>query len=231
MAADNFAKPPLIVFDLDGTLIDTAPDLLESLNHVITSDGMPPVDQTKLRKFVGFGGRVMIQNAYDDASTHLEDQKLDRLLADFVEHYAANMPGRSEPFPGLLEALDALDQQGCDFAICTNKTEVLSKQLMDALELTHRFKANCGQDTFPVRKPHPEHLLKTIEMAGGDHRNAIMIGDTPTDFATAKAAMIPLIAVDFGYCDEPVSNYEPNKIISHYDELTPSLIKSLIKTK
>lgn len=231
MVMQNFTNSPLIVFDLDGTLIDTAPDLLESLNHVIVSDGLPPVDQAKLRKFVGFGGRVMIQNAYEDASAHLEDQKLDQLVEDFVAHYAANMPGASKPYPGLLTALDMLMEAGCDFAICTNKTETLSKQLIDALELAHRFKANCGQDTFPVRKPHPDHLLKTIEKAGGDRHNAIMIGDTPTDFATAKAAMIPLIAVDFGYCDEPVAKYEPDKVISHYDELTPSLISLLLKTE
>ena len=231
MALQNSTKPPLIVFDLDGTLIDTAPDLLESLNHVIMNDGLPPVDQQKLRKFVGFGGRVMIQNAYDDASKHLEDQKLDLLLADFITHYAANMPGLSQPYPGLLTALSSLKEANCRFAICTNKTEMLSKQLMDALGMAHQFEANCGQDTFPVRKPHPDHLLKTIEMAGGDRQNAIMIGDTPTDFSTAKAAMIPLVAVDFGYCDEPVSNYAPDKVISHYDELTPSLIKSLLKTE
>lgn len=227
----NFTNPPLIVFDLDGTLIDTAPDLLESLNHVIISDGLPPVNESKLKKFVGFGGRVMIQNAYDDASIHLEDSKLDHLLADFIDHYAAHMPGSSRPYPGLLAALDNLNEAGCDFAICTNKTEALSKQLMGSLELAHRFKANCGQDTFPVRKPHRDHLLKTIDLAGGDRQNAIMIGDTPTDFATARAASIPLIAVDFGYCDEPVANYGPDKIISHYEELTPSLIMSLLKAE
>lgn len=231
MVSTNFTDPPLIVFDLDGTLIDTAPDLLESLNQVIVGDSLPPVDQQKLRKFVGFGGRVMIQNAYEDAAQHLEDQKLDHLLEEFIAHYATNMPGQSKPYPGLLGALDNLQEAGCEFAICTNKTESLSKQLIEALELAHRFNANCGQDTFPVRKPHPDHLLKTIEMAGGDRNNAIMIGDTPTDFSTAIAASIPLIAVDFGYCDEPVSIYEPDKVISHYDELTPSLINSLLKEK
>lgn len=230
MTKIDFEQPPLVVFDLDGTLIDTAPDLLASLNHVIIGDGMEPVDEQKLRKFVGFGGRVMIQNAYEDAERHLEDQKLDHLLEDFVSHYASNMPGSSQPYPGLMQALENLKEGGCKFAICTNKTEALSHQLIDSLGLSYWFEANCGQDTFPVRKPHPDHLLRTIEMAGSNRADAIMIGDTPTDFATAKAAGIPLIAVDFGYCDEPVSKYEPNKVISHYDELTIPLISELLKT-
>ncbi len=225
----KFDTPPMLVFDLDGTMIDTAPDLLQSLNHVIVSDGLAPVNTQKLRKFVGFGGRVMIQNAYDDARQHLEEDKLDYLVEKFIAHYAANMPGASTPYPGLLDALATLRLANCKFAVCTNKTESLSKQLLEALNLSGELEAICGQDTFPVRKPHPGHLVKTIELAGGDPSHAIMIGDTPTDFSTARAASVALVAVDFGYCDEPVSKYQPDSIISHYDELTPELINSLLK--
>lgn len=220
---------PLIVFDLDGTLIDTAPDLLHSLNHVLVEEGLAEVDKAKLRKFVGFGGRVMIENAYADANEYLAEDTLDRLVKEFVAHYADNMPGQSKPFSGLENCLSLLEDAGCHFAICTNKTEMLSHKLIDALGMTHQFKANCGQDSFSVRKPHPDHLLKTIELAGGMPKNAIMVGDTPTDFSTAKAANIPLIAVDFGYCDEDVARYEPNIVLSHYDDLKVQMVEALLK--
>lgn len=219
---------PTIVFDLDGTLVDTAPDLLASLNHCLAGERMDPVEASELRRFVGMGARVMIQRAFTAGQRDLDDATLARLMEVFLDHYTAGMPGQSAPYPGLLETLDRFETGGYFMAICTNKLEHLSQSLLDKLELGPRFRAICGADTFAFRKPDPRHLVETIAKAGGDPSRAIMIGDSRTDIDTAKAAGIPVVAVDFGYTDRHVREFEPSHIISHYDELTLELADSLL---
>ncbi len=219
---------PIIVYDLDGTLLDTAPDLLDSLNHCLGLAGLKSAEPTELRKFVGMGGRVMIERAFTAQQKALEQAELDRLLAAFMEHYSGAIPGKSQPYPGVLAALDRFQDAGFIAAVCTNKYEKLSTSLIGALELAPRFAAVCGQDTFAFRKPDPRHLTETIAMAGGDPARAVMIGDSRTDIDTAKAAGIPVVAVDFGYTDRHVSEFEPSMVISHYDELTLDVVERLL---
>jgi phosphoglycolate phosphatase len=219
----------IVVFDLDGTLVDTAPDLLDSLNHCLDTAGLKRADASELRRFVGFGGRVMIERAFEAHGRPLADGQLDRLYAKFIEDYFSGIPGKSAPYPGVVAALDRLSCAGYRLAICTNKMEQHSKRLIDALGLSERFAAICGQDTFPFRKPDPRHLFGTIEAAGGDLGQAVMVGDSRTDIDTAKAAGIAVVAVDFGYSDQPVRDLEPSKTISHFDELTVALTDSLIE--
>jgi len=218
----------IVVFDLDGTLVDTAPDLLDSLNGCLDTVGLKRTDPAELRRYIGFGGRVMIERAFEAHGRPLADGELDRLYAKFIEDYFSGIPGKSAPYPGVVEALDRLSASGYRLAICTNKMERHSKLLIEALGLTERFAAICGQDTFAYRKPDPRHLFGTIEAAGGDVERAVMVGDSRTDIDTAKAAGIPVVAVDFGYSDQPVRDFEPSKIISHYDELTVMLAGTLI---
>ncbi|WP_019173160.1 HAD family hydrolase [Pseudaminobacter salicylatoxidans] len=219
---------PIIVFDLDGTLIDTAPDLLDSLNHSLAAGGVPRTDASGFRGFVGHGGRVMIERAYAAHQKALPSDEHERLYGLFLDHYGENIPGRSRPYPGVLDALDRFADAGYLLAVCTNKTETFSRRLLDALDLSRRFAAICGQDTFAFRKPDPRHLLETIGAAGGDPASAVMVGDSQTDIDTAKAAGIPVVAVDFGYTDRHVREFEPSKVISHYDELTIDLAETLI---
>ncbi len=218
----------IIVFDLDGTLIDTAPDLLASLNHSLAAGDLPAVDETGFKRFVGQGGRVMIERAYAARQKALAADEHDRLLGLFLDHYTANIPGKSRPYPGVLQAIARFEDAGYALAVCTNKYEANSLALIAALGLTRHFTAIAGQDTFPFRKPDPRHLLKTIELAGGDPERAVMIGDSQTDIDTAKAAGIPVVAVDFGYTDRHVREFEPSAIISHFDELTLGLVERLI---
>ncbi|MCO6385569.1 HAD family hydrolase [Aliihoeflea sp. 40Bstr573] len=219
---------PIIVFDLDGTLVDTAPDLMASLNHCLALDGMTVAGPAEFRRFVGMGGKVMIERAYAAQQRVLSNERLKELLDTFIEHYGSNMPGESQPYEGVIAALDRFDDAGYLTAICTNKFEMHSTRLMQGLGLTERFRAICGQDTFAFRKPDPRHLIETIARAGGDPECAIMVGDSETDIKTAKAAGIPVVAVDFGYTDKHVREFEPSHIVSHFDELTVDLADRLI---
>ncbi len=210
---------PTIVFDLDGTLVDTAPDLIATLNVVFAREGLPPVPYATARKLIGGGARMMIARGIAAEGRALAAADLERLFADFIAYYSAHIADRSRPFPGLTEALDVLAGHGYRFAVCTNKLERLSLLLLQKLGLLDRFAAVCGQDTFGVQKPDPEILRRTIAAAGGKGQHAIMIGDSLTDIRTARAAAVPVIAVDFGYSEEPVSAYAPDRIVGHFSQL------------
>jgi len=208
-----------IVFDLDGTLIDTAPDLVDTLNVVFAREGLPPVPYDTARNLIGGGARTMIARGIEADGRAVEPAELERLFQDFIAYYSEHIADRSRPFPGLPDALDALAADGWRFAVCTNKLEYLSVLLLKQLGLEHRFAVICGQDTFGVQKPDPEVLRRTVVAAGGTLRNAIMIGDSLTDIRTARAAGIPVIAVDFGYTDRPVSELGPDRTISRFAQL------------
>ena len=220
--------PPIIVFDLDGTLVETAPDLLDSLNHCLGTLSLDQVNPAEIRRYVGFGGRVMIERACVAHGRRLNQEELETVYGVFLEHYESNMPGKSVPFPGVIESITAFHEAGYLTAVCTNKLEGLSRRLLEGMGIAHLFTAICGADTFAQRKPDPRHLLGTITMAGGDPERCVMIGDSRTDIDTAKNAGIPVVAVDFGYTDQPVHIFEPSKVISHFDELTVDLAERLI---
>ena len=222
---------PTLVFDLDGTLIDTAPDLLDSLNHVITREGLAPVAPDRLRAHVGHGGRAMLERAYAAQDRHLDAATLERLSDAFFQHYADGMPGRSRPFAGATGCLARFAGAGWRMAVCTNKLEHLSRTLLGALGLDERFAAICGADTFAVRKPDPGHLTGTIERAGGTRDNAVMVGDSKTDIDTARAAGIPVVAVDFGYATEPVATLRPDHVIGAFDALSVDMATALIAAR
>jgi phosphoglycolate phosphatase len=214
---------PTIVFDLDGTLIDTAPDLVDTLNVVFEREGWPPVPYETARNTIGGGARMMIARGIAAEGIAVAPAKLEQLFVDFIAHYTEHVADRSRPFPGLTDALDVLASDGCRFAVCTNKLERLSVLLLKQLKLADRFAAICGQDTFGIQKPDPEVLRRTVTAAGGSLTHAIMIGDSVTDIRTARAAGIPVIAVDFGYSDRPVSEFGPDRIISHFAQLRSAI--------
>jgi len=214
-----------IVFDLDGTLVDTAPDLIDTLNIVFAREGLPPVDYARARNMIGGGARRMIESGLQFEGRPWSRGEVDRMFGDFIAHYSAHIADRSRPFPGLDGALDQLATRECRLAVCTNKLERLSRLLLDALGLTGRFAAICGQDTFAIQKPDPEILRRTIEAAGGVPELAVMVGDSGTDIATARAAGIPVVAVDFGYSDPPVAQLGPDRLIGHFNELAAAVLE------
>jgi phosphoglycolate phosphatase len=221
---------PTIVFDLDGTLIDTAPDLIDTLNVVFARERLPKVAYDTARNLIGGGARAMITRGIEADGRVVTPAKIEQLFSDFIAHYSAHVADRSQPFPGLADALDALAARGCRFAVCTNKLERLSVLLLEELKLADRFEAICGQDTFSIQKPDPEILRRTIAAAGGSLQRAIMIGDSATDIRTARAAGVPVIAVDFGYSERPVSEYGPDWVISHFAQL-PAAVTAIFSAQ
>lgn len=218
---------PTVVFDLDGTLIDTAPDLIDTLNVILARHDVAPVAFGEARTMIGAGVKPLLQRALATKGVQFPPERIDRLFGEYLEIYAAHIADRSRPFPGLEQALDALAARGCRLAVCTNKLEWLAVRLLDMLKLAPRFAAICGQDTFTMRKPDPDMLRLTIVQAGGDTGHAVMVGDSMTDVATARAASIPVIAVDFGYTETPPAELGADRLISHFDAL-PAAVMELI---
>jgi phosphoglycolate phosphatase len=219
-----------IVFDLDGTLIDTAPDLIDTLNVILTGRGLPAVPYDAARPLIGGGAKGMIERALVLEGRGATAADVDTLYTAFVAHYAEHIADRSRPFPHVEATLDRLAAEGHTLAVCTNKLEWLSRRLLDALKLSERFAAICGQDTFGIQKPDPRIFWQTVLRAGGEPDRAVMIGDSNTDIRTARAANVPVVAVDFGYTDVPVATLDPDRVIASFAEL-PGVIGTLATVK
>lgn len=218
----------LIIFDLDGTLIDTSHDLLDSLNYCLNKVKLEPVVYEQLTFLVGQGAKAMLTRAFDLRNRTVSDRELDEFVDLFVSHYQENMPGRSRAYDGLHEALERLHSEGIRTAICTNKLESLALSLIKKMGMFDWFVTLTGGDSFLFRKPDGRHILETIKLAGAKPNRTIMIGDSVNDIAAAKNAGIPSIGVPFGFSDVPIEDLEPDAIISHYDELTTQLIIDLL---
>lgn len=212
-----------LVFDLDGTLVDTAPDLAAATNHILERFDLPAVDEKEIRHFVGHGALAMIRGALAAHGRAVNEDAMADLFEGFLAYYGANIAVKSRPYPGIIAQLDALSAQGAHLAVCTNKIELHARMLLDALDMSRHFEALTGRDTLGACKPDPRHLTGTIDLARGQIGRAVMIGDSETDIATAKAASVPVVAVDFGYSVEPVTTFAPDIVISHFDELPGAL--------
>lgn len=215
--------PATIVFDLDGTLAETAPDLIGTLNVIMSREGLPEVPVAKARDLVGAGARALIERGFKLFGKPLSPERLETLFQDFLSLYAARVADASHLYDGVLPALDFLAARGHRLAICTNKPERHSLLLCDALGVTARFAKIAGRDSFPFHKPDPRHLTLTIAAAGGSVDNAVMVGDSRTDIDTARAAGVPVICVPFGYTDVPIETLGPDAVIQHFDDLAGAI--------
>lgn len=217
---------PLIVFDLDGTLVDTAPDLVGALNFVLQREGLPLVPVASARAMIGAGARKLIERGLELDGRVMSVADIDRLTRDFIAYYKDHIADASRPFDGLHAALDELERRGFKFAVCTNKLEGLSRLLLAKLEMTSRFVAICGADTFGVAKPDPTILRQTIAQAGGEISRSIMVGDSGPDVGVARRAGIPVVGVEFGYTEIPIAELKPDIVIGHMREL-PGAVETL----
>ncbi|MDX2237793.1 MAG: phosphoglycolate phosphatase [Hyphomonadaceae bacterium] len=208
-----------IAFDLDGTLVDTAPDLVRALNRTLALEGMAPASLPAMRSFIGHGARRMIERAAAAASITFAPNKLDALTETFVDFYRADIAAESRPFPGCVEALEALRAAGARLAVCTNKRTELSRRLLDALDLARFFEAVVGADATANRKPHPDHVRDAIARIGGAPQRAAMVGDSSADAQSGRAAGVRVILVDFGYADVDVATLGADAVVSHFSDI------------
>ena len=208
-----------IVYDLDGTLADTAVDLIATLNWLLGREGLAPVEVDSARSLLGAGARALIARGFLASGRTLEAPKLEALFADYLDYYNAHIADHTELYPGVEKTLRAFARSGVRQAVCTNKTESLAKLLIAKLGIAERFAFVCGQDSFGVGKPDPKPLLETIAASGGSRETAVMVGDLSTDIRTARAAKVPAIAVAYGYSDVPVSELGADRVIAHFDQL------------
>ena len=208
-----------VLFDLDGTLVDTAPDLTGALNHVLSLNGYDPVSVDQMREFVGHGARVTIERGFAHYGVNIKGDALNRAHQQFLDFYSENIAETSVLYSGVKEVLEQFKAQGIGMGVCTNKSEDLSIKLLTQLGVADDFQTICGSDTVPNRKPHPDHIITAINRAGGNRFKAIMIGDSQADVDSAKAAGLPVIAMSYGYTAVPSDQLGANVVLDSFAEL------------
>jgi phosphoglycolate phosphatase len=212
----------VVVFDLDGTLLDTAPDLSRAINRMLVRLGRPQLEEERITRMIGRGMRVLVERALT-ATGEATGPLVEKALPIFLEHYEAQIADQTRPYSGAAEALEQLSAQNTRLAICTNKPERLTRKLLTAFGWEKYFAAIVGGDTTAARKPDPLPLLTAIDKAG--RGRAILIGDSINDTETARAAGLPCVAVTFGYRDRPPEALGATRLIKRYDQLLPTLLE------
>lgn len=212
-----------ILFDLDGTLVDTAPDLLAALNHVLTDMSLEPVSLSAVAEMIGHGARAMIETGLKTQGAVVSAADMDAAFERFIAYYVDNIAVGSRPFEGAVAALETLRAEGAALAVCTNKRQDLSVRLITELGLSGHFDVVFGADRATNRKPHSDHVFQTLAEAAGDPARALFVGDSRTDERAARNAGLPFVFVTFGYEAETAEAIAADVTISHYDQLVPAL--------
>ncbi|WP_332639947.1 HAD hydrolase-like protein [Brevundimonas sp.] len=216
-----------LAFDLDGTLIETAPDLVGTLNRLLAQQDLPPVPLESARNLIGHGAVALLRRGFEAAGAHWDEAASPSLLKAFLADYLEHIADHSTAYPGSVEALDHLAARGAVLCVATNKPTDLAVALFDALGLSHRFAVICGPQSVTAKKPDAAHIRETVLLAGGDPVRAIMVGDSITDLDAARATGVPCILTTFGYTDIPAAELGADAVIAHFDEL-PAVIQRLI---
>jgi phosphoglycolate phosphatase len=215
-----------LIFDLDGTLVDTLPDLADGLNMLLAEEGAAPLSADQVRTMVGDGVAVLVERGFQAAATWPEDSaERRRLIARFLDLYEPRAARRSRPFPGVPDTLSRLVESGSRLAICTNKPEAATHTLLRELDLSRFFSAIVGGDTTPRKKPDPLTILTALQALDANPEQAVMIGDSSNDVAVARAISIPVVVVTFGYTRIPPAELGADALISDFAELPEALLR------
>ena len=213
--------PTLVAFDLDGTLIDSAPDMHRAVNLMLADLGCNPLTLDDIRSMVGDGASALIARAL--AARQCVNVDTGKALADFLRHYEANPTAHTRPFPGVAETLERLQAFGLNLAICTNKPTRLTEMILERLDLTRFFKRVVAGDSMPFRKPDPRALLEVLNGFGTPPAAAILVGDSEVDAATAEAAKVPFILMTYGYHRGPIDAISSIATLDHFGEIATLL--------
>jgi phosphoglycolate phosphatase len=216
-----------IAFDLDGTLVESAPDLVATLNVLLAREGIAPLPLSQARDMIGQGARSLLAKGFEASGADIAEPRLSVLFDRFIAHYREHIADESYVFPGVTDALDVLSGAGAKLVVCTNKQTDLSVALLEALGIAHRFAAIVGPDAALAAKPDARHLIVAIEAGGGSPERAIMVGDSVSDAGAARAAGVPLILVSFGYTPVPARELGADVLIDHFDDLPAACARLL----
>ena len=213
-----------MVFDLDGTLIETAPDLHDALNHTLATKGLAPVRLDTIRMMIGDGAKAMIRKGLEHHRVTANEREIEEeLWPIFLEHYKANITRLSEPYEQCIETLDKLQQNGARLAVCTNKSQQLAEQVLSGLDMNRWFSAVIGGDALGFKKPDGRHIMQTVKKASGDTARAVMVGDAWTDERAARDAELPFVFVSFGYGTLSRQPYDRLRSIDHWRDMLQAL--------
>lgn len=218
----------ILAFDLDGTLVDSAPDIINALNVVLQEQGVKPYHLDEARPLIGRGAMELLRRGFALAGAPLSADQEKPFLTRLLAHYEQHINDHSVVYDGLIEALDTLEAAGARFAVCTNKPNYLAVKLIETIGLSHRFGSIKGADVVPNKKPAAGHLRACIDDMNGDMTKTVMIGDSETDFLTAKAADVPCILFTHGYSERPLAELNADALLDHYRDL-PAAVSACIK--
>lgn len=212
-----------IAFDLDGTLVDSAPDLIGTLNRLLVEEGLPPVAMEAASTLIGSGARALLVHGFEAAGAPVERARSEELFERFLVDYAGHIADGSAPFEGVVETLERLTERGAILVVATNKRSDLSELLLEKLDLTRHFAAVAGPDRVSARKPSGAHLKEAVTLAGGDPERAVMVGDAAPDAEAARDAGMPCIMVTFGYTPVPVETLGGDVLIDAFEDVEEAI--------
>lgn len=212
-----------LLFDLDGTIIDSAPDVCASVNRVLETMGRPPISVTDTKALVGFGARTLVEKTLEMTGKPGSQKDIEFLLSGFLESYRQNPSVYSSVFPGAREALERLETNGIKLGICTNKPEATCFPVLEAFDLQRYFPTVICGDTLDYRKPDPRHVFHTLDEMGAKQDDAAFIGDSEADIEAANNANLPSVLVTFGYCHVSFEKLGAGALIDHFDQLDEAL--------
>ena len=212
-----------IVLDLDGTLVETAPDLCAALNHTLGRMAVPPVALSDVRHMIGDGARALLRRGLEASGVEPTDEEMEANFQTLLAYYNAHIADHSYPFDGIVELLTAWKTDGVKLGVCTNKMIGSTERLLAALDLSRHFDAVFGGDSLAIRKPDRRHLLAVLDAMSVAPADAVMIGDSANDVAAARNADVPVVVVSFGYTPVPAAELGADAVIDHFDQLPAAL--------